>query len=144
MLTFHVIRKQQSATRAREEGRDEAAKKILAIIQREQDKTFWRKINYTCGKVRGGSPTSVQVPRNGREDHLMSTPPRQPSTKPSGQTSTTNDSTSQKKPPSAKDSCARTSDIMQQPAWPRISSRGGTYTRRHSTKPQKSCVRNAH
>ncbi len=53
---------------AREEGRDEAAKKILSIIQREHDKSFWRKINYTCGKVRGGSPTSVQVPRDGNND----------------------------------------------------------------------------
>ena len=49
---------------ARQEGRDEAATKILAIIQREHDKSFWRKNNYTCGKVKGGSPTLVQVPRN--------------------------------------------------------------------------------
>ena len=33
---------------ARQEGRDEAATKILAIIQREHAKSFWRKINYTC------------------------------------------------------------------------------------------------
>ncbi len=55
---------------ARQEGRDEAATKILAIIQREHDKSFWRMINYTCGKVMGGSPTSVQVPRNGSEDQV--------------------------------------------------------------------------
>jgi hypothetical protein len=55
---------------ARQEGRDKAATKILAIIQREHDKTFWRKINYTCGKVKGGSPTSVQVPRNRSEDQV--------------------------------------------------------------------------
>ena len=63
----HLLKR---AELAREEGRDEAAKKILAIIQREQDKTFWRKINYTCGKVRGGSPTSVQVPREGNDDNV--------------------------------------------------------------------------
>jgi len=55
---------------ARHEGRDKAATKILAIIQREHDKTFWRKINYSCGKVKEGSPTSVQVPRNGSEDQV--------------------------------------------------------------------------
>ena len=55
---------------ARQEGRDEAATKILAIIQREHDKSFWRKINYTCGKVKGGSPTSVQGPQNGSEDQV--------------------------------------------------------------------------
>jgi hypothetical protein len=55
---------------ARQEGRDKAATKILAIIQREHDKSFWRKINYTCGKGKGGSPTSVQVPRNGSKDHV--------------------------------------------------------------------------
>jgi hypothetical protein len=55
---------------SRQEGRDEIAIKILAIIQREHDKTFWRKINYTCGKVKGGSPTSVQVPRYGSEDQV--------------------------------------------------------------------------
>ena len=55
---------------ARQEGRDKVAIKILAIIQREHDKTFWRKINYTCGKVKGGSPTSVQVPRNGSDDQV--------------------------------------------------------------------------
>ncbi len=44
--------------------------KILAIIQREHNKSFWRKINYTCGKVKGGNPTIVQVPRNGRDDQV--------------------------------------------------------------------------
>ena len=55
---------------ARQEGRDEAATKILAIIQRDHDKSFWWKINYTCGKVRGGSPTLVQVLRNGSDDQV--------------------------------------------------------------------------
>ena len=55
---------------ARQEGWDKVAIKILAIIQREHDKTFWQKINYTCGKVKGGSPTSVQVPRYGSEDQV--------------------------------------------------------------------------
>jgi hypothetical protein len=55
---------------AREDGRDKAANKILAIIKREQDRSFWRRINYTCEKVKGKSPTSVQVPRYGQEDHI--------------------------------------------------------------------------
>jgi hypothetical protein len=53
---------------AREDGREEAAQKNMAISQREREKSFWRRINYTCGKVKGGSPTSVQVPRNGQDD----------------------------------------------------------------------------
>jgi hypothetical protein len=55
---------------AREEGRDEAATKIFAIIQQEHDKSFWRKINYTRRKVKGGSPTIVQVIWNGRDDQV--------------------------------------------------------------------------
>ena len=69
----HRYRKQHLLKRvevAKQEGRDKAAIKILAIIQREHDKSFWQKINYACGKVRGGSPTSVQVPRNGSEDQV--------------------------------------------------------------------------
>ena len=76
---------------ARQEGWDKVAKKILAIIQREQDKSFWRKINYTCGKVKGGSPTSVQVPGNGVKIMSTNTPTKPPSMKPFGQTSTTRD-----------------------------------------------------
>jgi uncharacterized protein (UPF0332 family) len=55
---------------AREDGRGEAANKILAIIKREQERSFWRRINYTCGKVKGKSPISIHVPRNGRDDHI--------------------------------------------------------------------------
>ncbi len=55
---------------AREKGRDEAATKILAI-QWEYGESFWRKINYTCGKVKGGSPTSaIQLPKNGSNDQV--------------------------------------------------------------------------
>ena len=45
---------------AREDGRDEAANKILVIIKREQDRSYWRRIIYTCGKIKGKSPTSVR------------------------------------------------------------------------------------
>jgi hypothetical protein len=55
---------------AREEGRNKAATKILAIIQQEHDKSFWRKINYIRRKVKGASPTIVQVPQNGKDDQV--------------------------------------------------------------------------
>ena len=42
-------------------GKEDVAAKILAIIKREQDQAFWRRLHYTCGKVKGGSPTLVQV-----------------------------------------------------------------------------------
>ncbi len=58
----------QWAEAAREDGQDKAAVEILAIIKQEQDRDFWWKLNYTCGKTKGGSPTSIQVPRNGQDD----------------------------------------------------------------------------
>ena len=30
-------------------------REILAIIQREKDRSFWRRINYVMGKAKGGS-----------------------------------------------------------------------------------------
>jgi hypothetical protein len=36
-------------------------KEILAIIQREKDRSFWRRINYGMGKARGGSVRKVLV-----------------------------------------------------------------------------------
>ena len=39
-----------------------AERNILAIIKREKDKAFWRRLNYTLGKhVRGQSVRAVQV-----------------------------------------------------------------------------------
>ena len=46
---------------AKEEGREEAAAQILAIIKQEQNRSFWRRLNCTCGKARTPTPTSVQV-----------------------------------------------------------------------------------
>ena len=40
---------------------DEVEKKILAIIQRKKDGTFWCRLNYKLGKKRGNSIPSVQV-----------------------------------------------------------------------------------
>ena len=57
-------RKKHLLTRAgiaRDEGREKAAAQILAIIKREQDRSFWRRMNYTCGKTRTPPPISVQV-----------------------------------------------------------------------------------
>ncbi len=36
-------------------------KEILAVIQREKDRSFWRWINYGMGKARGGSVRRVLV-----------------------------------------------------------------------------------
>jgi hypothetical protein len=35
----------QQAETAQEDGQEEAAAKIMAIIKQEQDRSFWRKIN---------------------------------------------------------------------------------------------------
>ncbi len=42
--------------------------KIMAIIKREHTQAFWMRINYIFGKTIGGSPMSVQVPREGHGD----------------------------------------------------------------------------
>jgi hypothetical protein len=57
---------------AKEEGREEAAKQILDIIKREHDQSFWRHLNYVCGKTKGGSSTTVQVegPNDSVEEHV--------------------------------------------------------------------------
>ena len=54
---------------ARREEPHEAAKMILTIIKQEQDRDFWRRLNYTCGKTKGGSPTSVQVSAGGDDQY---------------------------------------------------------------------------
>ncbi len=40
---------------------DQREKEILAIIQREKDQSFWRRLNYVMGKPRGGSVRRVLV-----------------------------------------------------------------------------------
>jgi hypothetical protein len=62
---YHKKHLLQWADAAREDGQDKVAVKFLAIIKREQDMDFWRKLNYSCSKTKGGSSTSIQVPRNG-------------------------------------------------------------------------------
>jgi hypothetical protein len=46
---------------AKEKEDEEAAKQILAIIQREKDRSFWHRLNYALGKPRGGACFKVQV-----------------------------------------------------------------------------------
>jgi hypothetical protein len=46
---------------AKEEGREEAAKQILDIIKCKQEQSFWHRLNYVGEKIKGGSPTTVQV-----------------------------------------------------------------------------------
>ncbi len=40
---------------AKEEGREEAAEKILAVIKCKQDQLFWRCLNYVCRKSGGAA-----------------------------------------------------------------------------------------
>jgi hypothetical protein len=46
---------------AKEKGDKEAARQILATIQREKDKSFWQRMNYALGTPRGGACFKVQV-----------------------------------------------------------------------------------
>ena len=46
---------------ARKGGNETAARQILAIIERERLRSFWSQLKFSCGKKKGGSPTSVQV-----------------------------------------------------------------------------------
>ncbi len=50
---------------AQEEEDEEAITKISAIIQREQQCSFWWKLNYVTGKKKTRSETSIQVKGEG-------------------------------------------------------------------------------
>ena len=65
----HLLRRVKAA---REESKEDVAAKILAIIKREQDRAFWWRLKYTCGKVKGRSPTSVQIkgPNDSVKEHV--------------------------------------------------------------------------
>ena len=47
--------------RARDKEDSEREREILAIIQREKDRSFWRRLNYVMGKARSGSVRKVLV-----------------------------------------------------------------------------------
>ncbi len=50
---------------AQEEEDKEAFNKISAIIQREQKRNFWRRLNFCTGKKKTWSATSIQVEGKG-------------------------------------------------------------------------------
>jgi hypothetical protein len=56
---------------AKEKEDEEAARQILAIIQPEKDKQFWRRMSFALGKQRGGTCFRVQVEHEDgtTEDH---------------------------------------------------------------------------
>ncbi len=56
---------------AREMEDDRREKEILAIIQREKDRSFWRRINYSMGKACGRSVWRVLVESGDQEGILM-------------------------------------------------------------------------
>ncbi len=67
---MHSIRNTENRKQiALEQEDEEAFKKICAIIQREQQKNFWRKLNYVTGKKKTHSATSIQV--EGRDGTIM-------------------------------------------------------------------------
>ena len=47
--------------RAKKNNNEESEKKILEIIQREKDRSFWGRLSYSMGKSRGGSVRSVKI-----------------------------------------------------------------------------------
>ncbi len=56
-------------TIAQEQDNEEAFKKICAIIQREHQQNFWRKLNYVTGKKQMQSATTIQV--EGKSSAIM-------------------------------------------------------------------------
>ncbi len=50
---------------------DAREEEILAIIQHEKDRSFWRCLNYSMGKSRGGSVRRVLVESPDQEGILM-------------------------------------------------------------------------
>jgi hypothetical protein len=46
---------------AEEQDNEEAFKKISAIIQREHQMNFWRRLNFVTGKKQTQSATTIQV-----------------------------------------------------------------------------------
>lgn len=55
---------------AKENGDETKEKEILAIIRREKDRGFWRRINYVMGKQRGGSVRRV-LTEDGAEEGML-------------------------------------------------------------------------
>jgi hypothetical protein len=51
----------QCLERAREHKDDNREKEILAMIQREKDRSFWRRVNYIMGKPHAGAVRRVLV-----------------------------------------------------------------------------------
>ena len=47
--------------RAQDKEKDDAERQILAIIKREKEQSFWRRIKYAMKKTSGGSVQVVQV-----------------------------------------------------------------------------------
>jgi hypothetical protein len=63
----HAYRKRHLQNRlsiARANKNKEAEQKILAIIQRERERAFWRRLNYTMSRRSGKSIRMVQVKQN--------------------------------------------------------------------------------
>jgi len=68
----HYRRKHLNDCLARARDKEDSAKEkeILEIIQREKDRSFWRRINWSMGKARNGSVWRVLV-ENEEEGSLV-------------------------------------------------------------------------
>ncbi len=64
----HLYKCLQNAKDAEDDSKE---KEVLAIIQREKDRSFWRQINYVMGKPRGGSVRRV-LTKDGDEEGTLS------------------------------------------------------------------------
>jgi hypothetical protein len=60
----------QCLDKAREREDEDREKEILAIIQREKDRSFWRRLNNVMGKLRTGSVRRVLV-ENGDQEGML-------------------------------------------------------------------------
>ena len=54
---------------AKENNNKEAFASISAIIQREHQRDFWRRLNFVTGKKRTRSATTIQVEGQGGGNH---------------------------------------------------------------------------
>jgi hypothetical protein len=60
----------QCVEKARESEDDSRENEILAVIQREKDRSFWRQLNYVMGKQRSGLVRRVLVENGDQEGTL--------------------------------------------------------------------------
>jgi hypothetical protein len=109
---------QHCLTAAKEKDNKETEKQILAIIQQEKDRTFWRCIHYVLGKQSSGVCFKVQVLQEDGGGWLSTHPSRRIFTMRFGPILTRKGSTLQKKHPCAPATCKGNLVTMKTPKLP--------------------------